>query len=204
MTDMTLKAYSRTTGNQVHIGDDVQDFRGTTGRLNALEQGESPGKSGKVVVNIWDYARSVGYARTNYDNVWNLRVVETPDWPLTLNSPTDYCPHPETPEARLVTPDDIHVCLWCGLKAPWRAEVDESEHTPRHAAPETGELPYEDSPGAQPATVTLTVDEWRDIRDALGRERADYPSAAIGPHGTDLRQIAELINDRIMETDPAE
>lgn len=149
---MTLKAYNRTTGNEVHIGDDVTDFRGLPGILTRLERGESPGRSGKVVV---EPIHGNAHLRYNYDNVWNLRV------------------------------------------------VDESEHTPRHAAPETGELPYEDSPGARPATVTLTVDEWRDIRDAL-RDRCANVWVTNGTRGTDLSQAAEWINSKIMEADPAE
>jgi hypothetical protein len=63
---MTLKAYNKTTGEEVKVGDMVINFRGETAILTQLNRGEGQGFSGKVTTSA---------GRTVYDKVWNLRVV---------------------------------------------------------------------------------------------------------------------------------
>lgn len=66
-----LKAYDRTTGKEVKVGDMVTDFRGEQGILLELTRAEGVGYSGKVYVQA-----SNGSKWEVYDNCYNLRVVK--------------------------------------------------------------------------------------------------------------------------------
>lgn len=65
-----LYAYNEGTGEQVHVGDTVTDFRGETATVATLSRATVLGKSGKVVVTQGDSQREY------YDKVFDLVVTD--------------------------------------------------------------------------------------------------------------------------------
>ena len=65
---MALQAFDKITGERVHIGDTVIDFRGGSATLEAITRPASDGRSGKVVAR----------GREFYDRVYGLVVRDVP------------------------------------------------------------------------------------------------------------------------------
>lgn len=68
-----LVAFSERTGQPVDVGDTVTNFRGETGKLHTLVLARSPGRSGKVGVEI------DGGTVWHYDAVWGLVIMDETD-----------------------------------------------------------------------------------------------------------------------------